>query len=274
MGKSGKKTNAKYPVQTLEKALDILEVLYREGTGEGLGITELSRKLGIGKSTIHRNLDTLVAYDYVEKIADSSKYSLGWKMFEVGSMVPRQRNLYNFDIHILQDLCKEHNETINLGVRVESDVITLSKIEPVNSLMANLQVGGREALYATAMGKMLISEFSRDQLLEIIGEGNFRNYTANTITSIDDLVIELETIKKQGYSIDDEEFCLGLFCIAMPVRDYKNDIVAAVSVSGPSVRLNFNKVMDIKKSLEGATLKLSKYFGGKAEENTSAKAKK
>lgn len=260
-----KQKHPKYPVQTLEKALDIIEILYKAGNNEGLGITELSQKLGIGKSTIHRSLDTLVSYGYVERISDSSKYCLGWRIFEIGNIVPRQRNLYNFDIKILQDLCNKHNETINLGVRVESDVITISKIEPPITLMANLQIGGREAVYATAMGKVLISEFTEEQLSDIIGDGKFKSYTPNTITSIDALVEELETIKNQGYSIDDEEFCLGLLCIAMPVRNYKNEIVAAVSVSGPSVRLNFSKVMEIRKDLEEATTKLSMYFGCKVK---------
>lgn len=257
------KHSPKYPVQTLEKALDIMDILFREGTNEGLGISDLSRKLGIGKSTIHRILDTLVAYGYIEKADESTRYRLGWKLFEIGNVVPRQRNLNNFDTKILQELCNKYQETVNLGVRVDSDVVTISKIEPDASLMANLQVGKREALHATAMGKVLISEMTKSQLIETFGENELKSYTPKTITSIDELVVELEKVRNQGYSIDDEEFCLGLSCIAMPVRDYKNQIVAAISVSGPSIRLSFNKIIDIKSGLEEVTKKLSDYLGCK-----------
>ena len=253
----------RYPVQTLEKALDIIEILFKEGVNEGLGISDLSRKLGIGKSTIHRILDTLVAYGYVEKTQESPKYRLGWRIFEIGNIVPRQRNLYNFDINILQELCDKYKETVNLGVRVDGDVVTISKVEPTSTLMANLKVGGREPAHATAMGKVLISELSKGELIEILGDAPLKSYTPNTITDIDKLVEELERVRNQGYSIDDEEFCLGLFCVAMPVRNYNNEIVAAVSVRGPSVRLNFSKVMDILEGLEEATKKLSAYLGYK-----------
>lgn len=265
MGNSSEKSNAKYPVQTLGKALDIIEVLYKEGSSKGLGITEIGNKLGMGKSTVHRNLDTLAAYDYVEKLPDSSKYCLGWRIFEIGSIVPLRRNLYNFDVNILQELCNKQNETINFGIRAKSDVVIISKIEPSNTLMANFQVGGRESIYATSMGKLLISDFSKEEVIEIIGEEKFIKYTPNTITSIDELMGELEIIKKQGYSIDNEEFCLGLFCMAMPVKNYKNEMVAAVSVSGPSSRLNSSRIIEVRKDLEEATLKLSAYFGCKPE---------
>lgn len=253
--------NAKYPVQTLEKALDIIELLFKENSNKGFGISELSRKLGIGKSTVHRFLDTLVAYGYIEKSIENNRYCLGWKLFEIGNTIPIQRNLYNFDTNLLNDLCNEYQETVNLGVKVDSDVVTIFKVEPSTTLKANLEVGRREALHATGMGKVLISECSKTELVKLLGDKELKSYTPKTITSLDNLVAELEKVREQGYSIDDEEFCLGLSCIAMPIRNYKNEIIAAVSVSGPSFRLSFNKILDIKNSLEKVTKKLSNYLG-------------
>ncbi|MFZ7103304.1 MAG: IclR family transcriptional regulator [Peptococcaceae bacterium] len=258
-----KSYNPKYPVQTLEKALDIIEIFFKESDSRGLGISDLDKKLNMGKSTIHRILDTLAAYNYVEKCEGNTRYRLGWKLYEIGNVVPRHRNIFQCDYGILQELCNLYKETVNLGVRVDSDVITIAKFEPATTLMANLQIGSREPLYATAMGKMLISQFDRTKILEILGEEKFKSYTPNTITNLDDLLVELEKIKKQGYSIDVEESCLGLCCIAMPIQNYKKEIVSAVSVSGPSVRLNFNKIMDVKEGLAEATGLLSGYLGYK-----------
>jgi IclR family transcriptional regulator, KDG regulon repressor len=258
-----KRTNPdpKYPVQTLEKSIEVIELLSTDGFNGGLGISELSNKLGIGKSTIHRILDTLLAYNFVEKCSENSKYRLGWKLFEIGNLVPQQRNLSNFDIGILQDLCNKYQETVNLGVRVKDKVVTISRMKPKTSLVASHQIGSQEPLHATSTGKALICQFSREELIEILGDGPFEAFTRNTITSMDQLVTELEKIKAQNYSIDDEELCAGLSCIAMPVRNFNNEIIAAISVSGPTTRLNFSKIMSIKEGLEEASRKLADYLG-------------
>ncbi|ABR47401.1 Transcriptional regulator IclR-like protein [Alkaliphilus metalliredigens QYMF] len=261
MKKSPSDHNPKYPVQTVGKALEIIELLSKEVSKEGLGISELSAKLEMGKSTVHRLLDTLSAYRYVERCPDTTKYRLGWKMFEIGNLIPQQRNLYNIDTRVLQELCTQYGETVNLGVRVDHSVVTISKMSPKTSLIANLQVGAQEPIYATAMGKVLMSEMSKTEVMEILGDRVFQKFTPNTIANIDDLIVELARIRMQGYSIDDEEFVAGLSCISMPVRDFNNEIVAGISVSGPSMRLNFNKIMDIKIGLEKASTKLSTYLG-------------
>lgn len=253
----------KYPVQTLEKALEIIEVMHKEGAG--LGISELDNRLGLGKSTIHRILDTLMAYNYIEKDSGNAKYRLSWKFFEIGNNIPQQRNLSNLNMSVLQELCDKYGETVNLGVRADNSVVIISRINPKATLVANVPVGTREPLHATAMGKVIISELGREELLNIFGSTQLESCTPNTITSFEDLVVQLEKIREQGYSIDDQEFYPGLSCIAMPVRNYKNEIIAAVSVSGPSMRLNFTKIINIKNDMETAISTLSTYLGHNEE---------
>jgi len=259
LGKALETHKPKYPVQTLEKALEIIEVMHKEGVG--LGISELDSILGIGKSTIHRILDTLMAYNYVEKCSESTKYRLSWKFFEIGNNIPQQRNLSNLNKDVLQNLCNKYEETVNLGVRVDNNVVIISRIDPKSTLVANVPIGTREPLHATAMGKAIISELDREELIKIFGDGRLESCTPNTITSLEDLIAQLGKVKEQGYSIDDQEYYPGLSCIAMPVRNYKNEVIAAISVSGPSMRLNFTKIMNIKKDLEMASSALSTYLG-------------
>ncbi len=128
MGQEKAHQAPRYPVQTIDKALEVLEILADEGFQEGLGVSELSIRLNIGKSTVHRILDTLMARNYIEQCEDTKKYRLGWRLFEIGNIIPRQRNLYNFDMSILQDLCNRYQETVNLGVRVDDSVVTISKV--------------------------------------------------------------------------------------------------------------------------------------------------
>ncbi len=251
----------KYPVLTIDKALEVMEILAEEGYQEGMGVSELSSKLDIGKSTVHRILDTLAARNYLEQDHDTKKYRLGWRLFEIGNVIPQQRNLYNFDIGILQNLCNQYQETVNLGVRVDDSVVTISKVTAKASLVANLQIGAREPLHATAMGKALISDMTREEVIGILGEGPYSSFTSFTITDIDKLMEELRKIRKQGFSMDDEEVAPGLTCIAMPVRNFDNEIVAAISVSGASIRQTYSKIDQIKVGLKEATDKLSYFLG-------------
>lgn len=252
---------ARYPVQTVEKALEVFNLLSKDRYREGISISELSKELELGKSTVHRILETMVAKNYIDQSEETKKYQLSWKLFEVGNVIPRQRNLYRVDNRILQVLCDASQETVNLGVRVKDSVVTIFKTSPKTSLIANLQIGAREPLHATAMGKALISEMTREEVVNILGEDGYETFTSNTINNVDDLMIELERIRRQGYSVDDEEVCAGLTCVAMPVRDFKNEIVAAVSVSGASIRMTFNKIQEIQEDLREATEKLSAFLG-------------
>lgn len=255
----------KYPVQTLEKALDIINLLSKSGSKQPLGISEISRNLGLGKSTVHRILDTLVAYKYIEKCPRSHGYRLGWGLFEIGNMVPLKHDLYSFDYEILQDLCDEFCEAVNFGVRDGKDVVIVSKVDPETRLKVNRQIGTREPLHATSLGKILISELTDEELNELFANAELEIYTVNTIGTLDGLKVELEKVRNQGFAIDNEELFHGLVCIAMAIRDYSNKIVAAISVSGPSFRMNFNKLTSIKVKLQQVSKELSGYMGARIQ---------
>lgn len=250
----------KYPVQSLEKALEIVNLL-KDNPGEGLRINDLSEKLGLGKSTVHRLLDTLLSFQYVEK-SPSSRYRLGWKLFEIGSTIPRQRNLDYFDPKPLQDLCSRYGETVNLAIRIHNRSVIISKFDPPNvAVKANLMVGNQEPLHATAIGKALMCEMSKEQLQDILGNQALEQYTSKTITTPDLLYDHLQGVRDAGYSIDEEEFSEGLTCIGVPIRNHQKAIIAAVSISGPTFRLQHNKITSIIESLKIARDDISEYFG-------------
>jgi IclR family transcriptional regulator, KDG regulon repressor len=253
----------KYPVQTLEKALEIIDYL-KDSSGEGLRINDLSEKLGLGKSTVHRVLDTLVAYKYVEK-CPRSRYRLSWKLFEVGNTIPRQRNLEHFDPKILHELCNQFHETVNFAIRIHDRAVIIAKADPQNvTVKANLFVGDREPLHATAIGKALISELDQKDLETILGGDSLEQYTNKTITSLDRLHTHLQTVRELGYSIDEEEYSEGLTCIAVPIRNHENEIIAALSISSLTFRLPHNKIINIIEGLKIARDRVSQYFGASA----------
>lgn len=252
----------KYPVQALEKALEIIDILAQQDTDEGLGISELNDKLDLGKSTIHRLLDTLVAYQYVERL-ENNNYRLGWGLFQIGSSIPRQRKIEKIELKALKDLSNKFKETVNLGVRDGSDVIVAAKIDPeTNSrLKVDSHVGEREPFNATALGKVLFSELSEEEVRNTLKGMEFRQFTPKTITNIDDYLKEIKKVKEQGYALDDEEFYTGLTCVAMPIRGHEGNIVAALSVSGPSFRFGVDKIETVREELKKVIEEVSKHLG-------------
>lgn len=252
----------KYPVQALEKAIQTIELLAHQSTDKGLGISELNEVLDLGKSTLHRLLDTLVAYEYVERLEDNT-YRLGWRLFQIGNLIPRQRQIDKIDIKSIKDLSNEFQETVNLGVLGGNSVVVVSKVDPITSyrVRVDTHVGEKEPIHATGLGKVLFSELKEEEIKQILEDYKLEKYTENTITTIEDLLKEFKKVKEQGYAMDAEEYSPGLTCIAMPVRDYDGNIVAGVSISGPTFRFTEEKIHAMKDRLEAATKKISKHLG-------------
>ncbi len=251
----------KYPVQTLEKALEVIGIM-KDGPFDGVRLKDLSEQLGMGKSTIHRILNTLAAYGYVEQSVDSKKYRLGWKFFEIGSSIPRQRNLNNMDLKVLWILCEKYEETVNLGIRIYDKVAIIAKADPQKVLFkAGPYLGEHEPLHATALGKVLLSGLEDEEVARLLANTDFERYTINTLTNLEQLLEQLEQVRKSGYALDREELTIGLTCIAMPVYNYTNEIIAGLSISGPSFRLNPDKILNCKEGLKKSCEQLSVYFG-------------
>lgn len=257
----------KYPVLTLEKTLQIINIM-KEGPNDGVRIKDISQKLNMGKSTVHRILNTLLAHGYVEQGSDNKKYRLGWKFFEVGSIVPRQRNLNNVELKVLWDLCEKYEETVNLGIRIYDKVAIVAKADPQKVLFkTGPYLGEQEPVHATALGKALISGLGEEELEKLFARKSLEKYTNNTVSSLAELKKQLAQVCKQGYAFDREELSVGLTCIAMPVYNYSNEIIAAISISGPSFRMDQNKIMICREGLKQACSQLSVFFGSSLAPN-------
>ncbi len=262
----------KYPVHTVIKALDIIRILSKDTSNRGIGISDLSRELGLGKSTIHRILDTLLFYRYIDKNEETNRYRLGWELYTIGQMVPRQNQLYNLDNTYLIELSKQTKETVNVGILSNDEVVIISKIEGSDeNLRVTMQPGDHEALHATGLGKILISELPEAKIRELVKEekGKLRKFTNNTIISVNELLIEIEKVRKQGYAVDSEEYSVGLYCIAKPLRDYTGNIIAALSVSSPYARINESRIQEIVHDLDVSVQKISGTLGYNNKQNNN-----
>jgi IclR family KDG regulon transcriptional repressor len=231
---------------SLDKSLRLIDTLSKNALG--MSLSQLSEALNYPKSTVHHMLSTLLSYDYVSQDPETKKYSLGFKFLSIGRVI-----LDNIDVrrtarrHLLE-LHEQCKEAIHLAILRDGKVIYIDKIDTQGMVSLATYIGYRTDPHAAAGGKILISELSRKQIIDIYQERPLKTYGKNTITSIPRLFEELEKIKKQGYAIDDEEYYEGIRCVAAPIRaGWK--VVAAVSITGAIFTMTMERIHNELKAM-------------------------
>ena len=221
-------------VQSLNRALGILETL--ACSSHGLGILELSQRVKLPASTTHRLLSTLGRKGYVTQLHDE-KYLLGHKLIEMGRNFLESSHLIRIVRPYLEAACGETGETTNLVVLDQDEAFYLDKVECPRILRVFSRIGHRAPLYCTGAGKVLLTGFSEEQLKRYLGNTELRPLTRNTITSTTSLERELARVRARGFAYDLEECEVGARCVAVPIRGFMDRVVAALSISGPAMRL-------------------------------------
>ena len=215
----------------LERAVALLDAFAADD--HELGLAELVRRTGLPKSTAHRMLGELVALRLVERTAGG--YRLGGRLFELGMRASVERGLMEVAIPYLEDLYERTHETVHLGVREGTEVVYIAKIGGHRQAPAPSRVGGRMPLSCTAIGKVLLAFGPDDVVGEVLAAGLPRR-TPRSIVAPGVLRRQLGTIRARGVAYEHEESTVGLNCVAAPVMDAADEVVAAVSVAGPVTR--------------------------------------
>ena len=201
-----------------------------------LGISELAKRLTLAKSTVHRLALTLIHAGLLEQNPDNGKYRLGLTVFELGSLVRRQMDIANQAKPFLKMLMEKTGETVHLAILDQHSVVYINKIESRQAVRMSSNVGSRNPLYCTGIGKALLAFQPAEKIEEIIAAG-LTARTPKTLVDPDALRRELAAIRARGYAIDDEEIEIGLRCLGVPIRDYTGAVIASLSVAGPAQRM-------------------------------------
>jgi DNA-binding IclR family transcriptional regulator len=204
--------------------------------------------LDTSRAACHRFLTTLRDLGYVEK-TDKGRFCLTFKVLELG-----MRKLDGFEIrHIahpfMQEMALAFSETVNLGHWEGTAIAHLDKINSPEILRLDVGMGALAPAYCTGLGKAVLAFLPDPELENYLGSVEWVAMSPKTITSPEQLRIELEQIRHRGYAIDDEELSLGLRCVAAPVFDYTGRPVYALSVSGPTQRMSEEKINAIQAKL-------------------------
>lgn len=231
-----KRPKSDYAIQTVANALTLLESFHED---EDLGVTELSRRLGLHKNNVFRLLATLEERGYVEQVSD--RYRLSVRCVELGHAFVRGRRLLREAQPLLERLAGDAGEAVHLGVLSDYDVVHLAGEQPDQLLLAGLRVGRRLPAHCTALGKVLLgfaSEATREAYdRDVASQGRLAPRTPETLVDRDKLFEHLRGVVSQGFALDVEECERGVACAAAPVVDGTGRLVAALSVSGPVTRL-------------------------------------
>lgn len=215
-------------VQSLNRALDILEALALEPAG--MTLTELSQRVGLHKSTVHRLLSTLSIRHYVEATGSGSR--LGLRVADLGSRLLNSMELRTESAPLLRQLSHRLQRVVHLAVLAEGEVVYLDKVEPVESIRLYSSIGLRAPFHCTGLGKVIAAFEPLAQVRGWADRHGLPRKTANTLTDWADLVAELERVKYVGYSFDEIEHEENVRCVAAPIRDYRGIVIAGVSATG------------------------------------------
>ncbi len=237
-----KKDKSEYIIQAVSHALDLLEQFHDDV--DELGVTELSKRLKLHKNNVFRLLATLESRGYIEQNKATENYRLGLKALELGQTFIKQMGLLRQAKPILEQIVEDCNETAYVAIYKEHHTVYLDVVETNLTVRVVSRVGSRLPAYCTAAGKVHMAFMTDEELDDLLSETNFVQHTPSTITNADALKTELAKVREQGYAFDDEELDPGVRCIAAPIRDYTRRIVGAISVSGPSMRINNERIDD------------------------------
>ncbi len=224
-------------------------------------MTDLAKKLGLGKSSVYRLLATLARRGYVEKNSQSERYRLTYRLFAVGSPAADRFGLREVAQPVMQRLAAETGETVNLGVLDGTRVVNLHRVESRHLLRMHLDVGGGAPAHATALGKVLLAALEPGEVARRLRDRRLERLTPRTIGDRRTLGTALARVREQGFAIDDEECSVGLRCVAAPILDHRGSVVAALSVSGPSPRLPDQLLSRMPESVRSAAREISQRLG-------------
>lgn len=247
------KDNTLSEVQTLARGLQILELLAE--VEDGLSSTELADLLEIDKSSMSRFMSTLEKYRFVERNEQSRRYYLGTYVRELGRRAGQHTSLRELAEPHLQHLGGQTRENAHVSVYSAPQALTIADVPSTEPLRVISEVGRRAPMHCSAIGKCLLA-FSEISMPE-----TFTRYTERTITDLEQLLQELEQIRLQGYSLDDEELTLGVRGLAVPIRNREGRTIATMGLSGPSVRMTYEKIPELVAFLMEAANNVSSELG-------------
>ncbi len=228
-------------VGSLAKGIRTMELLAEH---KHLTVSGVSRLMNTNRATGHRFLATLRELGYVEKDEDD-RYRLTFKVFELGMQVANRFEIRQLARPLMQELSLASGETVNLGHFDGTGILHVDKIDSLEILRMDSPIGSRAPAYCTALGKAALAFLPVEEFERYLSRVTLKAHGPNTITTRKIFRQALAVIREKGYAVDDEEMSAGLRCVAAPVFDHTGRAAYAISISGPSLRMTPQRVVEV-----------------------------
>jgi DNA-binding IclR family transcriptional regulator len=245
-------------VQSIVRAMQIMDTLRdcRE-----LSVTELSRRMGLHKSTTHRLLATLERGGYVRQDKSTERYSLGMKVLGLAGSLLNQLDIRTHALPVMRQLMQETHETIHLGVIVDGQVMCVeSVVSPRPNAIASM-AGKFTHAHVSSMGKVILANSPQSEVDAFIRQRGLPRLTKHTIVTPAAFMEELDSVRNRDYALNNEEEEIGIRCMAAVIRDHTNAPVAAISIAAPVPRLEGSVLDKLAAQLCSRALSVSRWLG-------------
>ncbi len=247
-------------VLSVDKALLIMKLLAEKG--RDMKLTEISEELDINKGTLHGLISTLKFHGFIDQDGKTQKYRLGLYLIELGDTASKSLDIIQITSPIIEEVSNKLQETVHIAKLDNFDVVYVDKKESKQSMRIYTSIGSRNPAYCTGVGKAMLAYLDEDTLNMLLPE-KVEKFTPNTVTDKEEFIKRLKLIKEKGYALDNEEFSVGLKCVAAPIFNHEGKAIYGLSVSGPSVRMTEEKVQESIKLIKLAAEKISRKIGYK-----------
>ena len=248
-------------VQAIDRGLGVLAII---ASADGLTLTDLAQRAGLAPSTAHRILASLEAHRFVFHDEERGLWLIGVGAFEVGAAFLRNRRLAGIGRVVMHELMEATGETVNLGIEDGGEVVFITQIESHSALRAFFRAGSRAPIHASGVGKALLAQMPEARVREILYKRGLAKFTERTLIAPADLFQELAAIAGRGWGVDDEERNLGMRCVAAAIFNEYGEAIAGVSVSGPTVRITSERVLELGPRVRRAAAAITASIGGHA----------
>ena len=258
-GRPPKEHRERAGVQSLERGFAILEQVAQ--SREGIGLAELSKKVGLHNSTTFHLVKTMVSLGYIRQSKETKRYRIGRPLFTLAAGSLDEIELVSLATPILEDLSAATGESGHFAVRSGDSVVVIAKTSGTGAFQLTDRVGVVRPAHCTALGKVLLAALSPQQLERFIQGQELRSYTPKTITDPDLLRQDIAEVARTGVAFDDGEFSPEVRCVAVAVHDFTAQIVGALGISGPVWRLSIQVLQTKTELVKEAARRLSRDLG-------------
>lgn len=233
----------KNPIQVADRLFQTMELLADNKT---MGLMEISKSLGLNKSTVHRVLNSLIYMGYVKQNAENGKYELTFKVVDIANKMMNKVDVVSIVRPYLRRLMEQTNETVHFVELDGIEAVYIDKVESyTNTIQMVSRIGSRIPLYRSGVGKAMAAEMREQEIKEIWESSSIVKMTPYTITDYDEFLRCLKDIRERGYALDNEENETGVRCIAASLTGRGKLAHYAFSISAPVGRMDNARILEL-----------------------------